>query len=747
MRPISKTRVAASLENTLERALEFHRQGRLAEAEQLYRLILRTQPHQFDALRLLGGIKLRQGAFPEAAHLLRAGLRINPHSAEAHANLGLALSRTGRGREALVSYDLALALDPASVETLNGRGVVLYGLHEFVEALASFDQALALDPGSADAWYNRGNALLARALLEPLQATMLLDEALAAYNRAVAIRPDYPEAWNNRGTMLRGQNRFEEALASFDKAIALAPAYAEAHNNRGYLLRDLKRFDEAVAAFDAALAIRPHYAETLFHRATTLRDALRFGEAIATLESLLRVRPDFPFAAGQLLFWRLSACDWSLVAAQWPSLLADVRADKPVSFPFTLLMSDSPDDQRRAAATYARDKCPASATPLWHGERHRHDRIRIAYLSADFREHPVCHLMAGLFEAHDHSQFETIAVSFGPDRASPMRARVMGAFDRFIDVRDRNDGDVAKLLYDLEVDIAVDLMGYTLDSRTGVLACRPAPVQVNYLGFAGTMAASYIDYIVADRVVIPETHRRNYSEQVVYLPDCFMATDDKRQIAEHTPSRSEVGLAENAFVFCSFNNSYKVTPQIFDIWMRLLRKVEGSVLWLSNAPDRAVSNLRREAQARGVGPERLVFAARTKHQQDHLARLRLADLFVDSLPYNAHTTASDALWAGLPLVTCLGSTFAGRVAGSLLMAIGLEELATQSLADYEAVALQLARDPGALAEVKARLVRNRTSHPLFDTKRFCRNLEAAYMGMWERHQRGEGPASFVVETQ
>jgi len=324
-----------------------------------------------------------------------------------------------------------------------------------------------------------------------------------------------------------------------------------------------------------------------------------------------------------------------------------------------------------------------------------------------------------------------------------MRSRLVKGFDRFIDVREKSNDDVAALLGALEVDIAIDLKGFTRDSRMGIFAHGAAPIQVNCLGYPGTIAAPFIDYIIADEFVIPREHQIHYAEKVVYLPDCYQVNDSKRTISERTPIRTEVGLPEQGFVFCCFNNSYKITPGIFDIWMRLLQKVEGSVLWLYQRNAETISNLRREAQARGVAPDRLVFASKVK-LEDHLARHRLADLFLDTLPYNAHTTASDALWAGLPVVTCAGTTFAGRVAGSLLRAVGLPELVTSTLEDYEALALRLATDESLLRKLKEKLARNRLSAPLFNTDRFRRHIEAAYTTMWEIHQRGEEPRTFAV---
>jgi predicted O-linked N-acetylglucosamine transferase (SPINDLY family) len=470
----------------------------------------------------------------------------------------------------------------------------------------------------------------------------------------------------------------------------------------------------------------------------------RHEEATASYDKALEIDPDCSYAFGEAAGSRAQVCDWRGRDLQEQQLMKNVRSRKPTCVPFLFLAaSHSPADQLICATTFVRDRCPASRHSLWKGERYKHDRIRVAYVSADFHEHATAHLMAGLLERHDRTRFETVSVSFGPDDVSEMRRRLKNAFARFIDVRNKSDGDIASLLRELEIDIAVDLKGFTTDCRTGIFAWRPAPMQVNYLGYPGTMGAEYIDYLIADEIVVPRDHQIHYSEKVVYLPDCYQVNDSGRRMAEHAPARAEAGLPERGFVFCSFNNSYKITPAFFDVWMRLLREVEGSVLWLLEANAAATRNLRREAADRGIAPERLIFAPRIK-VADHLARHRLADLFLDTLPINAHTTASDALWVGVPLVTCLGTTFAGRVAASVLNAIGLNELITHSLEEYEALALELARNRERLAEIKSKLAQNRGTYPLFDTDRFRRHIEAAYTTMWERYQRGEPPQSFAV---
>ena len=444
------------------------------------------------------------------------------------------------------------------------------------------------------------------------------------------------------------------------------------------------------------------------------------------------------------MFAKLSLCDWAEMEVGCEQLLSRLRTGKKVSVPLSMLALPSTLADQLQCAKCNVNNLP-EYPPVWLGEVYSHDRIRIAYLSADFRNHAVAYLTAGLFECHDKPRFETTAISFVPAEDPTIRRRFENAFERFIDVEDKNDGEIANLLRQNEIDIAIDLMGHTQHARLGVFARRPAPIQVFYLGYAGTLGANFIDYIIGDQTVIPEEHRAFYTEQVVWLPDSYLVTDHRRPISPRTPTRRECGLPEDGFVFCSFNNSYKISPKIFQLWMRLLHATPNSVLWLSQADPMMLTNLRREAERCGVSAQRLIFAPKLPENADHLARQRLADLFLDTLPYNAHSTTSDALWAGLPVLTCLGETFAGRVAASLLKAVGLPELITTSLDGYEALALKLAQEPALLGSIKAKLARNRDSFPLFDTARFTRHIEAAYETMWQRYQRGEPPKGFAVK--
>jgi len=759
----------ADLMVKLRQAFGLHQQGRLGDAELLYREVLAKAPDHPDALHFLGVLEAQRGRHEAGVALMERAVAINPRNAAAQYNRANVLRDMGRSAEAIAAYDAALLINPDNIKAWNNRGVALQTLTRYDEALASYDRVLALKSDHVDAHVNRGNALSelgrheealaahGRAVtLAPDDVAALYgranaltklgryEEALALYDRALAVKPGDPQILNNRGNTLSQLSRYEEAIADFGRAIAASPNSADAFTNRGDAMMQLRRYEEALQNYRRALELDGFSAGALYGRGSALVELKRHGEAIAALDRLLRQRPDYPYGLGMLVYAQSTCCDWrdTLRAAE---MIEGIRAGKRVTTPLVLLaVCDSEAEKLRCAQILMQDKFPPRDA-LWRGEIYRHDRIRVAYLSADLRTHPVGILMAGVFEHHDRTRFETIAISYGPDDDGDMRGRLKRAFDRFIDVRGKSDSDVASLLRALEVDIAVDLTGLTASGRPGIFARRPAPIQVNYLGFAGSMGAAHIDYILADKTVIPEKQQQYYAEKIAYLPDSYMPHDSKRAIAENTPSRIELGLPETGFVFASFNNSYKFAAAMFDVWMRLLLAVEASVLWLPSANPAAMRNLQREADARGVSPERIVFAPHLTANEDHLARLRSADLFLDTYPYNAHSTALDALWAGLPVLTMKGESFASRVAASLLGAAGLPELIVDSLDAYESLALDLARKPAALAALKEKLRQSRNSCALFDTARFTRNLEAALGMMWERTQKGQPSVSLSLD--
>jgi predicted O-linked N-acetylglucosamine transferase (SPINDLY family) len=756
----------------LQNAYRAHAAGNIPEAVRVCRDILRDEPRHFDALYLLGFLLSRLGQSEEGEVLIGKALKINPRAPDAWYNRGCLLQEMNRHKEALAAFERALALKPDFPDAAVNRGIALLALKRPREALAIFDKIVQSQPADPEAWNNRANAQLSLDRSE---------DALLSLDRALACNGRFADAWSNRGTALHRLRRYEEALGAFDHALALKPGGIEALCNRANTLLELRRYSEALAGYgaalqrapdsvlaltnrgnasmllrdydkaladyDRALTAQPGNADALYNRANVLWLMKRTEDAIRDCEKLIAADPHYDYAPGALVHCKLHGCDWRGLRDAQAAVLDGVRHGRRAISPFQFLaFSSAPKDQLACARIAVAHKYPPAQAALWRGEIYRHDKIRVAYLSADFHAHATAHLMAGLFEAHDRTRFETFALSFGPDDKSPMRARLERAFSRFLDLRGRSDREIAGLMRQLEIDIAVDLKGYTQDCRSFILAQRAAPLQVNYLGYPGTMGAEYIDYIVADSIVLPESERVHYAEKVLSLPDSYQCNDARRPIAESAGTRADFGLPADAFVFCCFNNNFKIAPEMFAIWMRLLAQTENSVLWLLADNAFAARNLRREAQARGVAGERIVFAERLDAAK-HLARYRLADLFLDTLPYGAHTTASDALWAGLPVLTALGSAFAGRVGASLLSAIGLPDLIAPSLEAYERMALAMAHDPARLAALRATLARHRETHPLFDTQRFARTLERGYEAIWRRYQDGAPPAHIALPAE
>jgi len=785
-----------------QRGLAALRAGNLKKAERLLRAVIRAEPKHVDAFNLLGVVFGRLGHNADAVASYDRALALAPNSTEAWYGRGMTLLATGRLQEAVASFDRVIAAKPDFTQVHLLRAKLLTDLGRHDAALDGVDRLLAIMPGLAEAWLGRSNILFERKrheeALSAVERALALkpdlaeawhghgnvfnelkryDEALAAYDKALALNPNFAGAWHGRGNVLNELNRHHEALGAYDKALALAPALAEAWLGRGNVLNVLRASEEALMAFDRALALIPSLAEAWLGRGNGLCDLHRYDQALIaydkslsfnpdlaeawfgrgnifvqlkqldkaldTYDRALRLKPELKYAKGDRLHVKLQLSDWANLDTIVSDVVSAVRTQEPTIFPFQFLaISASVADQLACTKRLIADQ--PSFPRTWCGEIYAHDRIRIGYFSADFCRHPVAQLAVGLFETHDKSRFETTAISYGPDDGSDLRDRIKLAFENFIDVGKMTDTDVAALICRREIDIVIDLTGLTRYNRFSVLSRRVAPVQVNFLGYPGTVGANCVDYIIADRTIIPKEHFRFYSEQVVWLPDTYQANDCKRPLSERQLARAECDLPETAFVFCCFNNTYKINPQIFDIWMRLLRAKQDSVLWLIEANPTAEGNLRREAEKRGIAADRLIFAPKLP-PADHLARSAHADLFLDTMPYNAHTTGSDTLWAGVPLLTCLGSTFASRVAASLARAVGLDELVTSSLQDYEALALKLANDPSQLRALRERLARNRLTHPLFDTARFTRHIEVAYTTMWERYQRGEPPKAFAVD--
>ena len=570
------------------------------------------------------------------------------------------------------------------------------------------------------------------------------EKAITLFLASIQAFPENAVTHSNLGNVYTRLRQFDRALSAYEQAALLDPEDPETWSNTGIVFFELKRFEEAVALYDKALSLDPHYAEALCNKGNGLNELKRYEEAIACYEKALSINPNIDWAPGVWMYLKLKISAWENLEANNQVLQAKIAAGEKIIQPFPLLaLSDDPLLHRQASAIFAYYQYPANHALGPIAKYPQGNKIRIGYFSADFHNHATGYLMAELIELHDKQQFECIGISFGPWHQDQMQLRLKQSFDQLIDASALSDIQIAQLARELKIDIAIDLKGYTQHCRTGIFAYRAAPIQVSYLGYPGTMAADYMDYLIADKVLIPQSSQSAYSEKIVYLPNSYQANDRKRVISDIGFSKAQLGLPEQGFVFCSFNNNFKILPATFESWMRILKAVEGSVLWLFEDNDLVVQNLKDEAFRQGVDKSRIVFAKKMP-LEEHLARHRLADLFLDTLPYNAHTTASDALWAGLPVLTLMGQSFASRVAASLLSAMHLPELITTSLPDYEALAIELAQNRQKLAVLKQKLATNRLTTPLFDTPQFTKGLEQAYIQMYERYQADMSTDTIVI---
>ena len=723
----------ASADQLLQQALAAHRRGARVEAASLYRRVLEVAPTNNVACTNLAVLATAAGDFDEAEAMFRRVVELEPDAAVAHYNLGFILQERGKLDAAIEVYRRALALRPDMPQAHTNLGVALQHQGKLDDAVAAFRQAIAGNPKYVDAHFNLGAVLR-------LQGHA--DEAAAAYWRVIALEPSHAAARNNLALILSEAGELSAADGLLRQAVGRWPDYSEGHNNLGALLLDQGRPQEALDALQRALKRTPDYPEAYLNMGNALRELGNLAEAIDAYGRAIALRPTYAEALAQLVYHRARACDWTDAEAAEATLLSAVRQSAARIPPFVLMATSATGaDRLLCARKWVEHFAVPEHEVFVHHATPRAGRLRIGYLSSDFYDHATAYLMAELIERHDRGRFEIHGYSYGADPGGTMRARLVSAFDRFTDIDTLAHRDAAARIRADDIDVLVDLKGHTHRARPKILAFRPAPVQVNYLGFPGTMGAPFIDYIVADDFIVPRDRQMLFTEKLAYLPDCYQPNDTRREIAA-APNRAECGLPAQGFVFCAFNNSFKITPAFFAIWMRLLQQVPGSVLWLLESNVLVPRNLSAAAAAAGVDPGRLVFAPILPHGQ-HLARHRHADLFLDTLPCNAHTTASDALWAGLPVLTCAGDTFAGRVAGSIVRAAGLVELVANSPHDYEALALELARDPARLAAIRSRLGAGRENLPLFDMAKRTRDLEALYARMAEIWRAGR-PATPIT---
>ena len=723
------------LNSKIESIIELFSSGHIREALNTVQTLISQHPNEALLHNISGVCYKATGQQEMAVQSFKRAVEIKSDFADAHYNLGLTLQELNQLDDAVKSYLKALTIKSDYAEAYNNLGVTLKDLDQLEEAVKCYEKALIIKPDYPEAHNNLGNALknLGR-----------LSKAVECFERMLTIDPDNAEGHNNLGNTLYVLGQPNAAGKSYMKALAIEPDYAEAHNNLGITLNELGRFEDAEASYNRALAIAPHFPEAHSNLGDLLTDLKRLDEALVSYETAFNLKPDIIFLLGKLLHTKMHLCLWDDLSSMLDELQDKIHNNEKVIPPFPMLgLIDDPELQRKVTEIFVNKHHPKNHDLPKIGLYPKHKKIRIGYFSADFKEHPVAALTAELYEIHDRNHFEIHAFSYGPETNDKMHLRIKAGVDHFHDVRTMSYEDVAMLARSLEIDIAVDLGGSTTNSRTGIFARSAAPIQASYIGYIGTLGANYYDYLVADQTMIPEENQQHYAEKIVYLPS-FQVNDSTQSPPSTTLTRQDVGLPETGFVFCCFNNNFKITPTTFDSWGRILEKVKDSVLLIYVDNESAQINLTKEITLRGIDPSRLIFGKRLS-KSEYLARYRVADLFLDTHPYNAGTTASDALRMGLPVLTYLGSSAVSRHAASILNALNLPELITTTAEEYESLAIELATDPEKLKIIKDKLVGNLSTAPLYDTSLFARNLESAYSMMYDRYQRGLDPDHIYVK--
>ncbi len=717
--------------------LNLLKKGYLKNAKEICLDVLKDEPKNPNFLHLLGAITFEEKDYKKSEEIISEVSRLKPQ-AEVFQLYALILFKLKKFDLALRCWDDVIKLQPSNAEAFNNKGNALFLLEKYEAAIQSFKEAIKIKPNYADAYNNLGNSLWKQ---------KKIDQSLESYKKAIEIQPNHLEAYNNLGMGFLKLKKYQDAIQNFDRAIKIKSDYAVVHYNKGNLLFEIEKIDESLQSYDLAIKINPSYAEAYYNKGNLLLAANCNDEALENFKKVLEINPDFESLISTIMHTKLKLCDWKNFDEDLQNLKNTVFDPKKIFNPHTLLFSyDSLKSQKIAAKKWS-DKLISftlSEKKISNFSKLSKDlnldqkkeikkKIRIGYFSADFRKHAVGNLVVNLLELHDKSKFEIYCFYFGPDTDDEIYKRISNTVFKFINVKSKSEKEIAQLSNNLGIDIGVDLMGYTVKNRFKIFIERCAPLQVSYLGYPGTTGSDYFNYIIADKVLIPKENQKYYSEKIIYLPNTFMTTDSKKKISKKTFTKEELGLPRNGFVFCCFNQSYKILPKFFDVWMKILKRVDGSVLWLFKSNDVSCINLKQEAINRGIDPERIIFADFLPSFEDHLARYGAADLFLDTSPYNAHSTCCDSLKGGLPVLTLQGETYASRVSSSLLNLLGLNKLITQTTKEYEETAVELANDLTILKNIKIKLVNLRNTSPLFNTKLFTTNIEKAYLEIYNKY--------------
>ncbi len=689
------------MHSKFEYAVSLFQNGELEKANKECLEILKNEPSNSEILHLIGIIYFKQKEYTLSIYHIQKSINVNPENAEANHNLG----------------------------------IVLKELKKFDESLKSFNKAVKINPNYSDAYNNIGIVL---------KELGKHDAAMDSWKKIIEIKPNYIHAYNNIGNCLLELKNHKSAIDYYDKAISIDNKFCEAYLNKGNALQELALHNEAIKCYDNAIGIKSNYAEAYFYKGNSLKEVNLFDEAIKEYSSAFNINPELKNLFGTLVFTKHNICNWDNYNKDLEFLEKEILKEKVACKPFSILsIFDSPSLQRISAEINIKNKYKSIDAFKKVTVKNKSKKIRIGYYSADFRNHAMSLLLVKMFELHNKSEFETFAFSFGPEKNDDMKKRISLAFDKFIEVNHKTDEEIAKLSRQLDINIAIDLMGFTKWNRFGIFENKCAPIQINYLGYPGTLGSKNIDYIISDKFLIPKSNQKYYSEKIIYLPNSYQVRDFTQKISKKKFTKEELGLPKNSFVFCCFNNHYKLTPSIFSIWMNILKKVNNSVLWLVEGNIKTSENLKKEANLKGINPDRIIFARKVS-MEEHLSRHSAADLFIDTYPYGAHTTCSDSLWAGLPVVTLIGQTFASRVAGSILSAMDMSELVTHTKNEYENLILDLSKNYKKLNEIKNKLNKNRLARPFFDTKIYTKNLEKAYKNIYEKNLKNNSVENIEI---
>jgi len=689
---------------------------------------VRIMPEFAEGHNNLGNVYKELKQLDRAMDCYENAAAFDPPLADAYFNIALILHEQKKIKKAIVAYKKVIAINPDFYKAHNNLGMAFKELEQSESAMKSYEMAISINPSYDEAHNNLGS------LLNDLGMPY---EAVESYQKAIIINQGNADTHNHFAITLMQLGKLNESIESYKKAIAINPNYEEAHNNLGVALNRVGQFEEAIKSYKKALSIEPEYAEAYYNLGNVMRDLNQMDQAVSNYEYAINLKPGIDYNFGDLFHTKMYLCIWDNFFNDLEELIKKINDNEKVITPFALTsLIDNSQLQLKNSKAYAKKICSQSSTLSTIKNYSNHAKIRIGYFSADFREHPVSDLSAELYELHDRNQFEIYAFSFGPDTQDEMNLRIKAGVDKFYDVRMMSNKDIVILSRSLEIDIAVDLGGFSANHRPEIFAMSLAPSQVGYLGFTYTMGTNFIDYIIADRTVIPKDKQIHYSEKIAYLPDCYMVNDTKITVSKKTVSKKDAGLPSDSFIFCCFNNYYKINPIVFGSWMKILSKVKGSILWIPEGNITAMNNLKKETERHGIDKNRLFFAPRLTLKEDHLNRLQLADLFIDTFPFNAHTTCSDALRVGLPVLTCIGESFTSRVASSLINSVNLPELITTSQEHYESLAIKLATDSKKLKVIKDKLKKNTATSSLYDAELLTKQIETVYLNIYNTSQKG-----------